>query len=61
MALPTVKVILTERDEHLAKGIDDACVRVAERYEDSHRIGRVVCVVGFLHVNGILKRISHNK
>ena len=61
VALPTVKVILTERDEHLAKGIDDACARVAERYEDSHRIGRVVCVVGFLHVNGILKRISHNK
>lgn len=61
VALPTVKVILTERDEQLAKGIDDACARVAERYEDSHRIGRVVCVVGFLHVNGILKRISHNK
>ena len=62
VALPTVKVILTERDDHLAKGIDDACKRVAERYsEDTHRIGRVVCVVGFLHVNGILKRISHNK
>ncbi len=61
VALPTVKVILTERDEQIAKGIDDACTRVAERYEDSHRIGRVVCVVGFLHVNGILKRISHNK
>ncbi len=56
VALPTVKLILTERDEQLAKGIHDAC-RIAslkrENDMENSGPGRVVAVLGFLHVNGV--------
>jgi len=62
VALPTVKVVLTERDEQLTKGINDACRIISEKYESEgdleslkNRQGRVVAVLGFLHVNGVKK------
>jgi hypothetical protein len=50
LALPAVGVILTERDEILTSGIQAACRRAGNG-------GRVVAVVGLLHVNGIAKRM----
>jgi hypothetical protein len=48
--LPSVRVILTERDAILTKGIQAACQRAGSG-------GRVVAVLGLLHVNGIAKRM----
>jgi hypothetical protein len=50
LALPAIRVILTERDEILTEGIREACVRAGPG-------GRVVAVLGLLHVNGIAKRM----
>ncbi len=59
VALPTSKIILSERDDQLAKGIDDACHFVSKRYSDRNdgKRGRVVCVLGFLHVNGVANKL----
>ncbi len=50
LALSAVSVILTERDEILTTGIKAACRRAGEG-------GRVVAVLGLLHVNGVAKRM----
>lgn len=50
LALPAVSVILTERDEILTAGIQAACRRAGKG-------GRVVAVLGLLHVNGVAKRM----
>ena len=50
IVLPAVKVVLTERDEILTSGIQAACQRAGDG-------GRVVAVLGFLHVNGIAQRM----
>ena len=50
LALPAVRVILTERDEVLTKGIQAACRRAGKG-------GHVVVVMGLLHVNGVAKRM----
>lgn len=50
VALPSVRVILTERDEILTEGIQAACQRAGDG-------GRVVAVLGMLHVNGVAKRM----
>lgn len=55
VALPTSKIILSERDEQLARGIDVACQIAAEK--NDHDRGRVVAVLGLLHVNGVARRI----
>ena len=59
VAVPTSKIILSERDNQLAKGIDDACkfasTKLLDRGESD--CGRVVCVLGFLHVNGVAKKL----
>lgn len=47
---PVVKVILTERDAILTKGIRVACQRAGNG-------GRVVAVLGLLHVNGVAQRL----
>ncbi|KAG7369312.1 TraB family protein [Nitzschia inconspicua] len=49
-SIPVVKTILTERDEILATGIQEACQRAGKG-------GRVVAVLGLLHVNGVAKRM----
>jgi len=46
--LPAVKVILFERDRVLTNGIKASCKRAGNG-------GRVVAVLGFLHVNGVTK------
>jgi len=48
--LPAVKVILFERDQVLANGIKASCKRAGKD-------GRVVAVLGFLHVNGVTKKM----
>ncbi|KAL3943336.1 MAG: hypothetical protein SGBAC_002620 [Bacillariaceae sp.] len=48
--LPVVKVILFERDQVLADGIKASCRRAGKG-------GRVVAVLGFLHVNGVTKKL----
>jgi len=50
LTLPAVGVVLTERDEILTVGIQAACQRAGEG-------GRVVAVLGLLHVNGVAKRM----
>ena len=53
LALPSVQVILTERDACLAEGIQDACQRAGNN-------GRVVAVLGMLHLNGVADRMTTN-
>ena len=50
VALPATRVVLRERDDHLATGIRAAC-RIAPSG------GRVVAVLGLLHVNGVARRL----
>lgn len=50
LALPAVGVVLTERDEILTAGIQAACRRAGPG-------GRVVAVLGLLHVNGVAKQM----
>ena len=52
IALPAAKLILFERDEQLANGIQSAC-QIASKQKDC----RVVAVVGLLHVNGIVQKL----
>ena len=61
VALPTSRIILSERDDQLAKGIEDACKFASEKRSganDDDNGGRVVCVLGFLHVNGVAKKLA---
>lgn len=51
LVLPVVKVILLERDVYLADGIREACRRAGPN-------GRVVAVLGLLHVNGVAKLLE---
>lgn len=59
MALPAVRVILRERDDTLTQGIRQACRVAAAKAGDNQR-GRVVAVLGLLHVNGIAERLRGN-
>jgi len=45
--LPVSRVILSERDEYIASGLRTAC-------DGRHR---VVAILGFLHVNGVVDRL----
>ena len=55
LALPATRVILCERDDQLTEGIRAAC-RVAASKKPSGG-GRVVAVLGLLHVNGVAKQL----
>lgn len=55
LALPAVRVILRERDEYLERGIRAACRLAASKSKSDQ--GRVVAVLGLLHVNGVAKRL----
>lgn len=50
IAVPAARVVLRERDEFLAKGVRAACREAGPN-------GRVVAVLGLLHVNGVANRI----
>jgi pheromone shutdown protein TraB len=52
VALPAVRVILTDRDVCLTEGIQQACQRAGAN-------GRVVAVLGLLHVNGVATRMMN--
>lgn len=56
LALPAARVILRERDEFLERGIRTACQLAASKSPQ----GRVVAILGFLHVNGVAKRLLQN-
>ena len=59
LALPAVKVILRERDDILAHNIRQAC-ELAMANNPTHQ-GRVVAVLGLLHVNGVAERLLQEK
>lgn len=52
VALPIARVVIRERDDHLTKGIRAACQLAA-----GQKNGRVVAVLGLLHVNGVALRL----
>lgn len=49
VVLPAAKIVLSERDDFLTKGIQTACCGRK----------RVVAVLGLLHVNGVSDRLQH--
>lgn len=53
VALPAVKIVLQERDLCLADGIREACRQAGPD-------GRVVAVLGLLHVNGVAKLLEES-
>ena len=63
IALPASRLILFERDEQLATGIRAACQIASEKQKNIHPVrkdqvvagGRVVAVLGLLHVNGVAR------
>ena len=60
VALPAVRVILRERDDRLTEGIREACRLAAStnhHHDSTLPPGRVVAVLGLLHVNGIAERL----
>ena len=59
LALPVIKVIIHERDDQLARGISRACQEVVKKRKnvESDERGRVVAVLGLLHVNGVAERL----
>jgi pheromone shutdown protein TraB len=69
IALPAARVVLFERDEILTSGIRAACRLAASKHaqedrdgqqqqqqQQQQRPGRVVAVLGLLHVNGVAQR-----
>ena len=59
VALPASRVILRERDDTLTQGIREACRVAANNAAGTNSRGRVVAVLGLLHVNGIAERLQH--
>ena len=58
LAVPVTQVILYERDNQLTRGIQSACRLAASKHSgDSDRPGRVVAVLGLLHINGVAQRL----
>lgn len=58
VALPAARVVLRERDDRLSEGIRAACRVVAQDNQiDETNQGRVVAVLGLLHVNGVARRL----
>lgn len=55
VALPATQIILSDRDDQLAAGIRSACKLATEKNQGT---GRVVAVLGFLHVNGVARRLT---
>jgi hypothetical protein len=57
VALPATQIILSDRDDQLAAGVRSAC-QLAMTRAQGERPGRVVAVLGFLHVNGVARRVN---
>lgn len=63
LALPATRLILCERDDQLSRGIQAACRIAASKHKNlqnsasSETNGRVVAVLGLLHVNGVAQRL----
>ncbi|GAX24990.1 hypothetical protein FisN_2Lh269 [Fistulifera solaris] len=57
VALPATQIILSDRDDQLAAGVRSAC-QIAMTKAQGERPGRVVAVLGFLHVNGVARRLN---
>ncbi|GAX12437.1 hypothetical protein FisN_2Hh269 [Fistulifera solaris] len=57
VALPATQIILSDRDDQLAAGVRSAC-QIAMTRAQGERPGRVVAVLGFLHVNGVARRLN---
>jgi hypothetical protein len=58
LAVPITQVILSERDDQLTEGIQAACRMAAAKHKNEEGTnGRVVAVLGLLHVNGVAKRL----
>ena len=67
LALPSVQAIISERDDQLANGIISACELVSEKknlknmaiddYMNGKPSGRVVALLGILHINGVAARM----
>lgn len=58
LALPAVRVILSERDSYLTRGVQEACRLQTPSGEQPER---VVAVLGLLHVNGVAKQLLENE
>jgi len=64
LAIPTSKVIISERDQHLANGIRTACHALVD---ESVEVGceqnsqHVVAVLGMLHVNGVARQLLQDE
>eukprot|EP00978_Attheya_sp_CCMP212_P049041 scaffold608311_cov114-Attheya_sp.AAC.1 len=66
LVLPATRIVISERDDQLARGIDAAC-RVAaananaakgsNNRHDNSEPPRVVAILGLLHVNGVAQRL----
>ncbi|CAB9497135.1 expressed unknown protein [Seminavis robusta] len=69
LAVPVTKVILAERDDQLTRGIQAAC-RLAKKDsnassqqqspDNDSSPGRVVAVLGLLHLNGVAQRLLNS-
>ena len=63
LAVPVTQVILYERDDQLTDGIRSACRLAASKHQGnrsgdkSGSPGRVVAVLGLLHINGVAQRL----
>ena len=63
LAVPVAQVILYERDDQLTDGIRSACRLAASKHQgsrgsdESGSPGRVVAVLGLLHINGVAQRL----
>jgi hypothetical protein len=66
LALPLTKIMLTERDQHLARGIRDACQVVQSKRIPSGATSdetyhgnapAIVVILGLLHVNNVAKQL----
>jgi len=64
LAIPTSRVIISERDQHLANGIRTAChalvdesVKVSCEQNNQH----IVAVLGMLHVNGVARHLLEDE
>lgn len=57
LMVPVTQVILAERDDQLTDGIRAACRIANSKHQAEGKKGRVVAVLGLLHVNGVTKRM----
>lgn len=61
LAVPVTQVILSERDDQLTRGIQAACRIASVKQTKNGNGGRVVAILGLLHVNGVAKRLLQSQ